>query len=278
MKKILIAILILIIQTSFAFATTTTIEAIENNLFGYDYNGETDTKRIERIENFLYGKKQTGTIEKRLKKIKNDTGVSINKTINKKENLPQNDASILKEDSTVEYPIVDKMEKELFNECYKTENIYKRLDRLEQKVFNKTFSEDLNTRVDKLEKIILPKKQITRATDDYTNQEIDNYYRKNGLESIDNQSFPFRLAVLEQDLLNNTYENENTAIRLSRLEEKLFKKTFTNDSDISRLQRLIVAYDAKQKSYKYENNRKMQNMATASQLGGILLMILAMIL
>lgn len=278
MKKTIIAILILIIQTSFAFATTTTIEAIENNLFGYDYNGETDTKRIERIENYLYGKKQTGTIEKRIKKIKNDTGVSVNKTVNKKENSTQNNAPILKEDSTVEYPIVDKMEKELFNQCYKTENIYKRLDRLEQKVYNKTFSEDLNTRVDKLEKIILPKKMITRDTDNYTNQEIDNYYRTNGLEAIDNQSFPFRLAVLEQDLLNNTYENENTAMRLNRLEEKLFKKTFTNDSDISRLQRLIVANDAKQKSYKYENNRKMQNMATASQIGGILLMILAMIL
>ena len=63
-----------------------------------------------------------------------------------------------------------------------------------------------------------------------------------------------------------------------KLEKKLFKKTFDSDSDVSRLQRIMVAYDAKKDSYKYENNKKMQNMATVSQLGGILLMILAILL
>ena len=72
--------------------------------------------------------------------------------------------------------------------------------------------------------------------------------------------------------------NDNISTRLSRLEKEMFSRTFPNDNDVVRLQRIMVAYDAKQDSYKYENNRKMQNMATASQIGGILLMILAMIL
>ena len=79
-------------------------------------------------------------------------------------------------------------------------------------------------------------------------------------------------------MLRNDYQNENITERLSRLENKLFKKTFDSDSDISRLQRIMVAYDAKKDSYKYDNNKKMQNMATVSQLGGILLMILAILL
>ena len=80
------------------------------------------------------------------------------------------------------------------------------------------------------------------------------------------------------ELLKGNFERDNIANRLSRLEQKLFNRTFITDSDISRLQRIMVAYDAKKDSYKYENNRKMQKMATASQLGGILLMILAILL
>ena len=72
--------------------------------------------------------------------------------------------------------------------------------------------------------------------------------------------------------------NDNNANRLNRLEQKLFNRSFPNDADITRLQRIMVAYDAKKNSYKYENNRKMQNMATVSQIGGILLMILAILL
>ena len=79
-------------------------------------------------------------------------------------------------------------------------------------------------------------------------------------------------------MFKKSFESENNANRLNRLEQKLFSKTFPTDPDISRIQRLKVAYDAKQNSYKYENNRKMQNMATMSQLGGILLMILAILL
>ena len=98
------------------------------------------------------------------------------------------------------------------------------------------------------------------------------------METIDDQTMPFQLAVLEQELLRGNYTNDNISNRLSRLEQKLFKRTFTTDSDINRLQRIMVAYEAKKDSYKYENNRKMQNVATMSQIGGILLMILAILL
>ena len=107
---------------------------------------------------------------------------------------------------------------------------------------------------------------------------MDNYYANSGLEPINNQSIPFQLSALEQDILRNDYANDNISSRLTRLEQKLFKRTFTSDNDITRLQRIMVAYDAKRNSSRYDNNRAMQNMATASQIGGLLLMILAILL
>lgn len=112
----------------------------------------------------------------------------------------------------------------------------------------------------------------------YDSADMDSYYAQSGLTPITDQNVVFQLAVLEQDLLKGNYTNDNISNRLSRLENALFNRTFPTDNDISRLQRVMVAYDAKKNSYKYENNRKMQNVATFSQIGGILLMILAILL
>ena len=278
MKKIILTLLILMTINFSVYAKTNaneTISAIETNMFGYTFSTETDATRLERIEKHIYGEKKKGNIDARLKEIQDDTGFTIVRRIEQQkatETLPT-----LQEDSTVEYPMVDKLEEEVFKTTYKTENIYKRLDRLETHIFNKTSNESLNNRVDKLAGIIKPKKQIQKKHQEQYN-ELDNYYRNNGLEPINDDSVPFQLATLEHNILKNDYMNDNISNRLSRLENELFSRTFPNDSDANRLQRIMVAYDAKQDSYKYENNRKMQNMATASQIGGILLMILAMIL
>ena len=289
MKKYIIILLLLFSINTESIAEMSIhekITAIENTIFGYDYKDESDEKRVERIEKNLYGQKKTGDIINRVDSIQNDTGLTIkkekplyssNSSFQSKENLKLPE---LKEDSTVEYPIVDKMEEEIFNTTYKNENIYSRLNRLEEKVFNKTSSEDLNSRVDKLASVIRPKtkKMSNQYAYDYSSDDLNNYYNNNGFEPVNDQSMPFQLAALEEDLLRNAYNNDNTSNRLSRLEQKLFNRTFVSDSDVTRLQRIMVAYDAKKNSYKYENNRKMQNMATMSQIGGILLMILAILL
>ena len=284
MKQKILILFIILIQSSFAFAANQALDALEMTIFGYDYKNENDSKRIERIETHLYGSKKSGNINKRIENIKNDIGYVKPQTMTKENNQNtlkndlRNEFTNIKEDASVEYPMVDKIEEELFKTNYKTENIYTRLDRLEKQVFNKTSNEPLTDRVDRLASIVLPKKTFSRSEEDFSQQELDKYYRNNGLQEIDNQTLPFQLAVLEQDILKNNYENDNIANRLNRLETKLFNRTFTSDTDITRLQRILVAYDAKQKSHKYENNRRMQNMATASQISGILLMILAMIL
>lgn len=291
MKKYIIIILLLFTINIDVYAQISiqdNITAIENTLFGYDYQGETDEKRVERIEKNLYGQKKNGDLAKRVENIKNDSGLTFSKTpslkndSNSSNTYAKKDTNIpeLKEDATVEYPIVDKMEEEIFKTTYKNENIYSRLNRLEQSVFNKTSNEDLNSRVDKLASVIRPKTKRMYQQNNYaySSDDLDAYYNNNGFEPVNDQSMPFQLSALEEDLLRNSYNNDNTSNRLSRLEQKLFNRTFVSDSDVTRLQRIMVAYDAKKNSYKYENNRKMQNMATMSQLGGILLMILAILL
>lgn len=291
MRKFLVVLFIFMVLPVYAPAKVSqsdSITAIESSVFGYDYKNESDAERISRIEQYLYGAKKSGDIQSRIKNIKNDIGYTeppevVNKpALNEPKDLKKSvnpDLMALKEDASVEYPIVDKMEQAVFNTTYKSENIYKRLDRLETKVFNKTTNESLNDRVDALSRVIVPvRKQPAANAYSYSADELNTYYANSGLDAVNDNTVPFQLAVLEQELLRGNYQNDNISNRLSRLEEKMFKRTFATDSDISRLQRLMVAYDAKKNSYKYENNRKMQNMATVSQLGGILLMILAILL
>ena len=292
MKKLATIILIILIQTTVAQATNTTLNDIETNIFGYNYSNEKDSKRVERIESYLYGSKKSGNLDKRIKKIHTDIGYItpqeklaneqklLKEKTRKEQEQKQKEMLALKEDATVEYPIVDKIEEELFKTTYKSENIYTRLDRLEKQVFNQTSTDPLNERVNKLASIVSPQKikKNRNNNNQYTSKDLDSYYRNSGLAPVNDNSIPFQVAVLEQDILKNNFDNENIANRLCRLEEKLFNRTFSSDNDITRVQRIMVAYEAKQNSYKYENNRKMQNMATFSQIGGILLMILAMIL
>ncbi len=285
MKKIIILIFIFLISFSIctfaAVSTKESLNAIENNIFGYEYKNESETKRIERLEEHLYGEKRTGNIQKRLETIQTDTGIIVQdpQKIQQQANNPQPNIPNVKEDASVDYPIVDKMEEEIFHTTYKKENIYNRLNRLEEKVFTKTSNADLNTRVDKLASVLKPQMlQNQHYQNNYSVQEMDDYYNQAGFDTVNSQTLPFQMMALEEDLFKKTYMDDNNANRLSRLEQRLFNKTFPTDPDTTRMQRLKVAYDAKQNSYKYENNRRMQNMATMSQLGGILLMILAILL
>lgn len=287
MRKFFLTLLILfsICLSSNALSPQQTLSAMENNLFGYEYKGDSDIKRLDRLEEHIYGQKMTGTVQARLEKIQADTGFVAQeerkapsfdniKKPNKPKNMPE-----LKEDSTVDYPIVDKMEMEIFNTTYKNENIYSRLNRLEERVFTKTSNADLNTRVDKLASVIKPKTvQNNPYQSNYSIQDLDDYYTSRGFDQINSQSLPIQMVAMEEAILKKSYQDDNNALRLARMEQKLFNKTFPTDSDTTRMQRIKVAYDAKQNSYKYENNRRMQNMATVSQFSGILLMILAMLL
>lgn len=66
--------------------------------------------------------------------------------------------------------------------------------------------------------------------------------------------------------------------RLSRLESTMFGTTFNSNSEQERLDRISSAYKAQKTASKYDSNKFSQNMATAVQIGTLILMVLACIL
>ena len=77
MKKLIIILLIVTLLPNITEAKGIVLEhldSVETSLFGYDYKGEDDSKRIERIESYLYGQKKSGNLQTRFNDIQNDIG------------------------------------------------------------------------------------------------------------------------------------------------------------------------------------------------------------
>ena len=88
----------------------------------------------------------------------------------------------------------------------------------------------------------------------------------------------YKLSLLEQRLLKNTFVDETNNDRLARLENVVFDTQFYNDDEHERLDRLETALKAKKSSPKYDSNKFQQGLSTAMQIGAMVLMVLAFIL
>jgi len=91
-------------------------------------------------------------------------------------------------------------------------------------------------------------------------------------------SKPLNLSTIEKKLYKTKYENQPTSERLTRIETSVFGTSFPNDSDSERIERLSSAIQAQKSARRYDSNRFNQNMATAFQIGTLILMVLACIL
>ena len=209
-------------------------------------------------------------------------------------------------DSDVKYPVVDKIEQKVFNKDYSSEDIYKRLSRLEKQIYKKESSAPLNERVDKLRASVLANARVMSdssialeeydpemtgtATDfgTFSDESHYNYYSpqntKNRVASptqnIDSSGFSsgfYDIDMLEKEVFGKKFQNDPLERRLARLENAVFQKTFS-DSEDARIQRLLATTTAKKTAGHYDNNKLMQHLNTGIQIGGIILMVLAMIL
>lgn len=162
MKKFVKAFSVLIIVLcSFSSVTAdelTNLSIIEKDLFGVEYKNEDGTKRLNRIEKHIFGGTKTGPSAKRIQDIADASGISFmpKKTAEEKRIAA---ADLEKEDTSVNYPVIDLMENKVFNKNFHGENVYKRVARLEQKAFGKSSEGELSTRTDKLKAAILAVKQ-----------------------------------------------------------------------------------------------------------------------
>jgi len=290
-----------------------TLTKMENALFGIDYSSQADEARLKRIEQLVYGQPSSSAVAQRVGKLSKDLSVDVmGQEIRPKsdtfaEDEASNKADIPKSDASVAYPAVDNLEREAFNKEYKDLDINQRLTNLEQRVFKKTYNDDLNSRVDRLKTALVPE-QVAENNDDgensntnsniYEPQDIlsqssseDDYLasknntvpRYNSKNSVLDKYPPesdiqVPLSAIEKKMLKHSYPNDAIPSRLSRLEVQMFNSSFSDDDDETRMDRIASAYQAQKSSKKYDNNKASQHMSTAMQVGAVLLMILAAIL
>ena len=273
----------------FASSVSSQIQELEKAYFGYDYPDDTDKNRLNRLELAIYGRTYQEPVSERISNLYAD----IN-TQTQQEQLSQNDdiseeRPLPKAEGDVKYPIVDKMEQKVLKKTYGNEDIYDRLARLEKQVFKKESTGSLNERVDALRGKVLyesePEINLAMEDDISSSELMDdskyNYYTyeksKNKIAKPSNSSIDtFDIDTLEESVLGHkSYGSIDS--RLSKLEQKVFQKTF-NDSIEARTQRLLAVTTAQKTAKQYDNNKWMNRLNTGMQIGGVILMILAMIL
>lgn len=323
---ILLFIFALLLSGGQSFAQeqfSSTLTRLEKSLFGVDFSTQSDSARLKRIEEVVYGQASSSPLSVRVEKLSKDLSADlIGQEIKPKADTFADEdegykEEIPKADKNVNYPIVNNMEQKVFSKEFKTDEINQRLAKLEQNVFRKTYSDDLNSRVERLKDAILPERAARSYDSDYDSESgYSNAYTQDDIETLlpktqehDDVLFDFPrpgaaaaiprynsnnsvldeynggdtdivvpLAALEKIILKKSYPNEITSNRLTRLELKVFSSTFVDDDEQTRLGRLSSAHQAKKTSAKYDNNKFQQHMGTAMQIGAVLLMILAAIL
>lgn len=265
----------------FAFgvdATSEQLSKMENAIWGFSYTKDDTARRLSRIENNVFGSVNSKLATKdRIKKLNESLGF---------ESYEDSLKSAYEIDETevagVNYPQIDALEYQMFFTTYEKENIYKRLDRLEKKIFGSTQEGNLSSRTDRLKAYVKKDMQLAQNPDYYIEKpyfQTDDIQPYMGSQNkYDNSDIYIQLSGLETTLFSKTYSQDPVGLRLNRLERKIFQRDFSSDDDFLRIQRLQAAASAQQTAKLYEANKIQKLTSTGMQIGSILLMILALIL
>lgn len=308
MKKFIL-ILTFILTVNFSVAASQNslmLDNIENSLYGFTYASD-DASRLSRIEESVYGQSNSSkSVSERIAKLKTDMAADlIGQEISPKEDTFADDN--YKEEklaqtpppaaANVDYPSINELEKHVFKQEFKNQDLDSRLAKLEKQTFGTTYENNaFSERVERLQAKIKPKSfmnnNIAQSSNDYYDDDVvplDKNYKLDRYEAPDfdydaynarNMPAPKRtnIASVEKSIFKKAYSNEDIENRLSRLETTMFGTTFDNDSHQDRLNRITSAYQAQKTASKYDSNKFSQNMATAMQIGTLILMILACVL
>jgi len=202
--------------------STTIISQLETRFFEHQYNNDTDTERLTRLEQFIFGSNQTGSVNDRihhiLSAIPDDTTAKIeaapdqasttsqsfdrddsandqpaNNDNNAHNNQQADDTSSANAFDYSSYPRVTSLEQTLLSHTYTADPLPRRLDRLETKAFGvPSKSTDLGQRVDTL--------------DDYAQRH--DIYGEQKISSTTNSGLA--IAPFKSHTRNNTGSNDKS--------------------------------------------------------------------
>lgn len=254
------------------------ISQMEKSVLGLKYENQTDSQRLERLENAIYGKTLTGEISNRIKKLSTD----VNGDLMGHEITPKRDTfeteddyikeDLPKEDKSVDYPSVNSLEDKIFNKEFKGLDVNQRLSNLEKNVFKKTYSDSLNERVERLQTAIKPNLR-QQNDDDYTTDSYSYYgadsnnYNKSSNNDSDNTTdfnsdFPMQtpnnLIQPSPKFFNRNYSSNNLDdnysnsqddttqeapknVKLASIEKSVLQRSYANDTLYNRISRLESA-------------------------------------
>lgn len=305
MKKFLF-VLILLSGIAFAGQNSALLDKLENSVFGFTYM-DGDDARVTRLEQSIYGTSKSGDIASRLSELNKDMSAdSIGKEIKPKEDTFADEEIYTPEErlaresmppagANVDYPSINELEEEVFKKEFKNKDLTERLTNLEKETFGKTYDDEpFSTRVERLQAKIRPKSfmdnSIAQSSNSYydgdivpldENYHLDEYGSDFDYESYNRRNTPpskVNLASVERSMYKKSFTKDELDSRLTRLENTMFGTTFSSDSQQERINRIASAYKAQKSSGKYDSNRFTQNMAAATQIGMLILMILACVL
>ena len=315
---ILIALLTALVQSANAVTPTqSTLGKIEESLYGFQYSNESNTERLNRIEKSVYGTTSNKSENERISKLNKDIsadviGQEIPPVEDTFSEYPEYFEEEMEEASEVSYPSIDELEKIVFNKVNKTDKINARLTKLEQKTFNQAYDkDDLSTRVERLQAKIRPQRfmdnKVAQSSNYFydgdiepadMNYHLDKYvppgnfdyeyyndknsrlgdYYDTGLPHTARKPKNTSLSTIEKKIFKQNFNNDSNEHRLSRIEQAMFGTEFSNDDYETRMERVTSAYNAEKSAGKYDSNKFTQNLATAMQIGTLILMVLACIL
>ena len=304
---IILGLLISITPCYSASQYSSILDNIEKSLYGFTYTTSDDMTRLSRIEESVYGQtKMNKSVADRVNGLKKDMSADlIGHEITPKEDTFMEEQDSFKEEklaqnsvppagANVDYPSINELEKQIFNQEFKTKDLNSRLASLEQKSLGKTYDNDpFSARVERLQAKIKPKSfmnnSIAQSSNGFYDEDVVQLDKNYKLDEYQPPKFdydaynsrnakPTNLATVEKAIFKRTFANDNMNNRLSRLESTMFGTTFATDTQEDRLRRISSAYKATKSAGKYDSNKFSQNMATAMQIGTLLLMILACVL
>ena len=292
MKKLLVIIFLLlglICRVSATEGKTDTLSKIENSILGVDYSNQKTEQRLGRLEEYVYGRKNNGSNNDRLKRLAKD----LNADVIGQEIEPCEDTIAQSEeiaDSSVDYPVLNDVEKKLNIKSSSSQSLHSRLVAIEQNMFKKVFdTDDFYTRVERIKDKVYGNTDVIAHQDEDDDISVPEMIpdgfddggflpKRNYYSSGKTANCAYKLSILEQKVLNNTFPDENNNDRLARLENCVFDTEFYYDNEQDRIDRLESAVRAKRTASKYDNNKFQQKLNAALQIGTMVLMVLAFIL
>ena len=309
MKNFIVTLCIIFSMNNLVFASqySQILDKIENSLYGFTYTTSDDASRLSRIEESVYGQsKPNKSINERIASLNKDISAEqIGQEITPKEDtFAQEDdyrETIAQEKmppagANVDYPSINELEKKVFKQEFKNTDLNTRLAKLEKETFGKTYDTDaFSSRVERLQAKIKPdslmNNSIAQDSNEYyygdsipldKNYNLSEYsppeFDYDAYNSRNQKPVRINLASVEKTIFKQSFNQDSMDNRLSRLESTMFGTTFDNDTENDRLRRISSAFNAMKTASKYDSNKFSQNMATAMQIGTILLMILACVL